>query len=220
MAEKQIESYDSHLANSIKGLFLPSWLGVALYILIAGVLICIFNYRILLDSLSNSSEVPSSVLNGYLSGKLSIGESFGTSLLQGRAATMLFWAFIGSATYMVVWVAQNLIINISNDVKAGGFVSLQQDAIRKKAYWNSIISSKIFFACSVLALLTYTVGLGRFFLPLLSKTFGLAISTSFQFPKTVLSIFFSTVAMAVLLFILVILVRIVKRCGQWIIGNL
>src|SRR5579871_1856202 len=121
MQEKQIESYDSHLANSIKGLFLPSWLEAVLYILSAAVVLCILNYNILLNSVSSSSNVSQNDLSNYLHVKLSAVSNFGGSLLQGRLATMLFWAFIGSIIYMIVWTIQNLIINLRNDVKAGEF---------------------------------------------------------------------------------------------------
>jgi len=217
--EKISESYDSHLANSIKRLFLPDWLEIILYVLSAGVLLCVLNYRVFLNSVSNSSNVSQDVLSNYLHTKLTSVGDFAGGLLQGRLTNMLFWAFVGCLIYMAVWTLQNLIINLRNDVKAGRFVSVENQTGRRKAYWTSVVSSKIFFICSLLAVFIYLVALSRFMLPVASRYFGLAISTDFRFPGTIFSVLLSLLGTTLLLFVLVLGVRIVSRSWRWIIGN-
>lgn len=219
MAEKQIESYGTHLAHSIKGLFVPDWLEILLYSISSAVILCILNYQVFLNNVSTSSEVTEDALNNYLHSKLNRVSTFSGSLFQGRLANMLFWAFVGCLIYMVVWTLQNFVINIRNDVKAAEFVGFENQSSRRRAYWDSVISSKVFFGCSLIALIIYVIALDRFLMPIASKAFGLAISTGFMFPRTIIEIVLSVLGAAILLFALVLLLRVVIRTWRWIIGN-
>lgn len=214
MQEKQIESHNSHLAHSVKNYFPPSWLEVIIYFLGSFVVLTLLNYRILTGNIEASSGLSQSSLNGYLHDKLTSVADFISRLLQGRIASILFWAFLGSLIYMGIWVVQNLVINIENDVRAGEFAG-QAD---KRTYWRSVVSSKVFFFCSLAVLIIYGVVLAGFLLPLASKTYGLAVSTS-AFPKNLIGILLSLAAATVLLYLFVLTLRVTVRSWRWIITN-
>ena len=216
--QKQIESYDTHLAHSVKSSLVPSWVEVLLYLLSGSLVLCILNYRVFLNNLGAGSGVSESVLSNYLQGKLTNVSDFASGLLQGRVATMLFWAFIGSIIYMVIWTFQNLVINIENDVRAGEFVGVQNTSAKKHAHWNSVISSKIFFVCSLLVFIIYTLSLAKFLLPLTSKAFSLSI-TNFTFPQSLFGFSLSIVVTSLLLFLFVLSLKITARAWHWIINN-
>ena len=218
MQEKQKESYNSRLAQSVKTFFPPSWLEILIYSLVACLLLGLLNYRVFLGGVGINSGFSGTTLDGYLRDKLTGASDVISRLLQGRIASILFWAFLGSLIYMMIWVVQNLVINIENDVQAGKFVGLQAQTDRRRAYWHSVISSKVFFICSLLVLIIYGIALVNFFLPLASKSFGLAFSAS-TFPKNIISIAVSLIATAVFLYLLVLALRIVAHSWRWIIAN-
>jgi len=217
MAQTKIESYNSHMAHSVKSLFPPSWVEAVIYFLSALVLLGILNYRAFTNNLGTRSGVDQTTLNSYLHDKLANSTDFISRLLQGRIASILFWAFLGSFIYMIIWIVQNLIVNIENDVEAGKFKGLES-AEKKQAYWHSVISSKIFFGCAVLVSIIYLVALINFFLPVASRSFGLAV-TDYHPLKSFFSIIVSTFFTALLLYILILTIRAVNRAWHWIIGN-
>lgn len=218
MEEKQIESYNSHLAHSVKNFFPPSWLEIIIYFLSSAVLLGVLNYHVFTNSIGNNSGLSQTNLDSYLHNKLGDSADFISRLLEGRISSILFWAFLGSIIYMAIWVIQNVIINVENDVQASGFVGMQNQAVRRKAYWHSVVSSKIFFLCALVVSIIYTVLLAEFLLPVSSRAFGLAFSSG-HFTKSLLSIVLSVVGTAVFLYILMQALRIVARSWRWIIGN-
>lgn len=216
--EKPTESYNSHLAHSVKNFFPPSWLEILIYLVSSGILLSLLNYKVFTNSLGQSSGVSQDTLNSYLHSNVANSVDFFGKLFQGRSGSLVFWAFIGSIIYMAVWVVQNLFINIENDVHASEFVGLKDHEDKRHAYWNSVLSSKVFFVSSLLAIITYAIGLFNFLFPVTSRVYGLAIS-KFEPVKSIVSILLAIVAAAFLVYILVFGLRILARAWQWIIGN-
>ena len=218
MEQKQLESYNSHLAHQVKNFFPPSWLEIVIYFLFSAVILGTLNYKVFTNSLGNNSGVSQTNLNSYLSNKLGESTDFLSRLLQGRVSSILFWAFLGSIIYMLIWVVQNVIINVENDMQAGEFVGLRNQAGRKQAYWHSVVSSKVFFVCTLIALIIYFILFVDFLLPVCSRAFGLAFSSG-HFPGNLWSIVLSVVGAAIFLYILMLALRTVARSWRWIIGN-
>ena len=213
-----IESYNSHLAHSVKNSFFPSWLEIFIYFLASTILLSLLNYNVFTNSIGVNSGVSQAALNSYLHDKFASSTDFLSRILEGRAGSLLFWAFLGSIIYMMVWVIQNLVINIENDVQASEFVGLKGQEAKKKAYWHSVLSYKIFFVCGVIAFIVYVIALATFFLPLTSKVFGLAITSPWSL-KSIVDIVLAIFATVLLLYIFVLGLRFIVRVWQWIIGN-
>jgi len=218
MEEKQIESYNSHLAHSVKNFFPPSWLEAVIYLLCSGALLGLLNYRAFTNSIGTNSGLSQTTLDTYLHDKLGDSTDFLSRLLQGRVSSILFWAFLGSIIYMFIWVIQNVIINVENDMQASEFVGVKNETSRKQAYWHTVISSKIFFVCSLLSLIIYFVLFVEFLLPVSSRAFGLAFSSG-SFSKSLWGIVLSVFGTAVFLYSLVFGFKTVGRSWRWIIGN-
>lgn len=217
-SDEKIESYNSHLAHSVRNFFPPSWLEFLIYLLSSAILLCLMNYHVFTSSIGLNSGISQDNLNGYLHDKITHSTDFISKLLQGRAGSLVFWAFLGSIIYMIVWVVQNLIINLENDVQASGFVGIKGQESKKQAYWHSVISSKIFFICAVIAAISYSITLFNFLLPVVSHVFGLAI-VNFQSIRSTLSIMLALLITVLLLYLFVFSLRVVVRAWQWIIGN-
>lgn len=216
--ETRIESYNSHLAHSVRNFFPPSWLEILIYFMVSAIVLCLLNYHVFTNNIGLNSGVSQGELNSYLHSNFAHSTDFISKLLQGRAGSLVFWAFLGSIIYMIVWVIQNLVINIENDVQASDFVGIKGHEAKKQAYWHSVMSSKIFFVCASLAAITYAIGLFSFFLPVASRTFGLAIA-NFQSVKSTLSIVLVLIITTFLFYLFIFSMKVVARAWQWIIGN-
>ncbi len=110
-----------------------------------------------------------------------LGELMQTPIL-GRAILFLFWLAIGSVVYMMVWLFQNLAVEVYEDVervKHPGAVEVADDAESESQgnWWGTSLSHAIFVCSSVILLLFYVLIAVNFIFPAAVQLFSIGLLT-------------------------------------------
>lgn len=212
---KEIKS-SSDKSIHLRKLFVPSAIELAIYILLGVVLLSLFNLKVLWESLSNAAAVPVETANSVVSNQGRLAGQFIDGMFDGRLTTFVFWGFVGCLVYVVIWLIQNVLLNIKNDVVAGDYV--QPKSSEKRGYWSTVIAEKLFLAGLVVIFILF-VSLGlKFLAPVFSKLFYVAVY-NFRFPVSVFEILTAVALMALVVYLTVLVARLAISTWRNIISN-
>src|SRR3972149_7751639 len=145
-----IESSSSNPADLVRKFIVPSVAGVVLYLLVAGLLLILFNAQDIWESLGLSSLSDDSAAT--LTNLPSVS-GFWDSVFNRRIPQIVFWGVIGMVMYAVVWFAWNVLTNLHNDLAADKFVHPRN--YDRGKYWITVWGRKSFFAVSASILVIY-----------------------------------------------------------------
>jgi hypothetical protein len=178
----------------------PGALQIALYLFIAGLLLVLFNAADIWEAVNPDRS------NGGTSDESVTVSQDGvwSSLTSGRLPQILFWGLIGMVMYGGVWFAWNVLTNLRNDMAADEFV--HPKTYSRARYWSTVWGHKIIFAISALVLVVYGYVLFKLLMVLADSSY---ISVNdFSFPGTILKIGVSVVAIALMLHVFALLLRV------------
>ncbi len=96
--------------------------------------------------------------------------------ILGRIVLFLFWLGIGSIVYMLVWLFQNMAVEVYDDI-ATAKVKDKKTRQSEEGWWGTTLSHTIFVCSSVLLLLFYTVIAVNFLLPAWTQLFQIGLQT-------------------------------------------
>lgn len=96
--------------------------------------------------------------------------------ILGRIVLFLFWLGIGSIVYMLVWLFQNLAIEVYDDL-ATAKVAAPKSRESEESWWGTTLSHTIFICSSILLLLFYVVIAVNFLLPAWSQLFQIGLQS-------------------------------------------
>src|SRR5579871_6499539 len=139
---KDKRSYNSNLTIMTKEFLVPSWPKILLYLLVGALVLMIWNGRQLWNQFNSSILVsPSSVATAQSQTSDWLEKTF-NSVVNGRIAQIIFWAFAGCMVYVCIWFVVNIFSNIRNDIVADEYVHPKD--YNRSGYWHSVIARKIF----------------------------------------------------------------------------
>lgn len=155
---------------------LPSPIELIPYFFASLLVLLVMSNRILLVILADGTPVT----------EVSVTEVFGqrfdhiTGLLAipilGRVVLFLFWLGIGSIVYMLVWLFQNLAVEVYDDL-ATPKLKDSKDRESEEGWWGTTLSHTIFLCSSILLLLFYAVITINFLLPAWALLFQIGLQT-------------------------------------------
>ncbi|HXY18276.1 MAG TPA: hypothetical protein VEH48_02570 [Candidatus Nitrosopolaris sp.] len=206
--ESQSEKQSEDQSLLLRQLLLPSAGQVALDLLVAILLLLLFNIRPLWHYLNftvlglNQSDSGGVFAQapGWLQAPLKAATT-------GRLPQIAFWAFAGTGLYLVAWFAKNAVINIYNDIVASRFT--RPLTYRAEQFWSSVLMQKLFFGGGLAVLAGYGYMLVRL-LGVLSQTCHSALA-NFSLLDGSLKVTTSIIGLAVLLRVFMILLHVVIR---------
>lgn len=209
-------SYNSTAQHVIGGFSRPTAIEVALYLIASILFISLINFKTLWNVINNTVQTKAVDTSAVIDEKLlGLGDRL-DGLLDGRVGQMIFWAIVGCIIYMLIWLAQNTIINLRNDVIADKY--LHPNSYKSSSYWEGVIAHKIFFVCLLVGFITYVYFAFSLFIPILSQAFYVA-TYSFTVPDSVFQLIITLILNAILLYIFVMLGKLVIYSYQAIVNN-
>lgn len=213
----EIQSHNTALDRSAKKWLVPTWGQMVIYTISAFLLLIVLNLAALWTYFNGSVGVSSETASAVIQEPFQRFSDFTGGLFEGRLAPMLFWAFLGVLTYMIIWFIQNAANNVHNDLAAEQY--MHPWTYQSKKYWWSVASDKIFFVCVLLVFVLFVYLCFSFFMPVLSKLFYAAIY-DWQFVDSLTRLLGSVMFTAFLLYIFVLLAMLVRNSWRWVNSNL
>lgn len=211
-----LTSHSGSLANQLRSFLVPSQVETLLYLFASSAVLVGFNAKALLQAFQLNLSLPDGTVENLYNERMAQVKDLAGSLLEGEIVTVLFWAFVGSGIYIAVWLLQNTVLNLRNDIVADLYRHPKNYS--HVGYWSSVIAQKMFFVCSLVALAVFTLAAVKFIFPVITKLFYVALF-DFRLPESVLELFVAVLCGAAAIFVFVLLVRFVTHSWQWITSN-
>ena len=82
---------------------------------------------------------------------------------------MIFWLFIGAATYTIIWLAENVLFIARTQVAESQYVARSPTA--RQQYWQSAVASNVFLVFIVLLWVSFIAFYLRVLLPTFATLF-------------------------------------------------
>lgn len=140
-------------------------------VVIATGMLLISNVGAINELITGSENLRQYDLNQLVSEKFPVIDQLFSSPFAGKLTQLLFWAFIGSLVYMIIWLVRNYSLRTFEDLEASHFVGKKSAA----KGLSSSLAHHLFFACTLFFTLIYTaVGLYKI-VPQCSQLFARAL---------------------------------------------
>jgi hypothetical protein len=213
--KKNISSYNSSI--EFRDNLFPGMMQLIFCTLLAIILLAILNGRAIWTYLTtglapNSTVDLGSVINRYAPWTYKVFDF----VTHGRVSQMLFWVFVGCVAYMLIWLGGNVLTNIRNDIVADAYV--HPKFYNRSGYWSSILSRKVFFVCLMIIFLIFLYTFGRLAQVMANLTFQSI--ADFEVVRSLLTIAGSILGLAVLIYCLTLLLRIIRNTWRYIYKDL
>jgi hypothetical protein len=135
---------------------LPAPIEFVIYFFVSLLILAIISNKVLLTILADGSPVTDLPVKDVFSQRLDyLDEIFAIPIL-GRIILFIFWLAVGSLVYMVVWVVQNMAVEVIDDIE---YAKLKGTEKRQEEYgwWGSTLAHTIFIGSSVILFLFYVI---------------------------------------------------------------
>lgn len=211
------ESVNSTVSQKVLSEFRrPGWAEILIYLLCGLVLVMLVNIRTLGEAISNSVQTTAIDTSKIIDLKLvELGDHI-NSLLSGRPGQMLFWAIVGCLIYVLIWLSQNFLINIRNDVVSDKY--MHPKSYESTSYWQGVIAHKIFFGAVIVTFLLYCYFAVIIFIPVLSKIFYYA-ALNFKLLSSTLELLIIIIFSAIVIYVGVFLAKLISHSWKSIINS-
>lgn len=208
-------SYNSRLSITARQFFIPSLPQILLYMLISSLLLVLLSGPSIWKKFNENLQ-SNVTLGDVITGNAPFLQRVVDKLSHSRIPEIVFWLLVGCSIYIVIWFARNIINNIRNDVVADSY--LHPVGYDRKMFWQSIFARKILlFSCMGL-LLAYVI-VGFKFLSVISKFFYSAID-GFSLSPSIVQIIGSVLAVAILIYLLILLFHLTVNLWRLVYRNL
>ena len=200
---------ESEVANHRPSNFFRIGLAEALlYILLAAIILVVFNAGSIIQKLSNNYiGSPQHLKSNFSTLSSGFSNSF-SSALGGRLGQIILWSFVGALAYIALWLAKNVLNSFENDLISAHY--LHPSNYSRIGYWGSSFSVKIFLA----AMLLISAGfLFVSFTSILPSVAALAGSAAYNFSwhNSPYYLAFSVLGVALVIYIALVLLRLVSH---------
>lgn len=142
---------------------LPQPIDLLSYIFISLLALVVASNRTLLVILSDGTPVSETAFSGVFDQQMdSLGELLAVPIL-GRIVLFIFWLAIGSVVYMVVWLFQNLAVEVYDDIAVAKLKGTAQQTTNEDApqddegWWGTTLAHTLFIGSSVIVFLFFVI---------------------------------------------------------------
>jgi hypothetical protein len=212
----EIQSHNSESASLVRQLFVPNPVKILLYLLTGFITLAVSNIVNFWTYFYATPDGQKQVIDIFGGGPgLQDQGGFFSTTLQGRLGQIVVWGLIGIGIYIAIWFIKNIITNLRNDVVADEYV--HPHSYSRTSYWRSIAVRKGMFILIGGVLLGYMF-LCYQLLPILSNIFFTAITNIDT--GSGLNTLTTTVAVALMLHVLVVLIQLAIHSWRFISSDL
>lgn len=97
--------------------------------------------------------------------------------ILGRIVLFIFWLAIGSIVYMFVWLFQNMVVEVYDDITYAKLKDPKQRIEDEDGWWGTSLSHAIFVGSSIILLLFYVILVTNLFFPAWSQLFQIGLQS-------------------------------------------
>jgi len=139
----------------------------------------------LLHILSDGTPVVDTGFSDVVARRLNYYAEVTQTPILGRVILFSFWLAIGSFVYMLVWLFQNIAVEVYDDVsraklRSSGAAPVEEeseDSEEDNGWWGTTLSHTIFVGSSVMVLLFFVVIVVNFLFPAAVQLFEIGLQT-------------------------------------------
>lgn len=153
---------------------LPSPIELIPYFFASLLILLVASNQTLLVILADGSPVTPIAVGEVFSQRLDYMTELLAIPILGRIVLFLFWLAVGSVVYMLVWLFQNLAIEVYDDLT---YAKLKDPKAREDedGWWGTTLSHTIFVGSSILFFLFYVVIAINFLFPAWIQLFQIGL---------------------------------------------
>lgn len=199
---------------------LPQPLEIPVYFFISLLLLLIASNQTLLVILADGSPVTDLALTDVFGQRLDyLGELLQVPIL-GRIVLFLFWLAIGSVVYMLVWLFQNLAVEVYDDLTFAKLKTPQHksDDEEEGGWWGTTLAHAIFIGSAVIVLLFYVLIAVNLLFPAWIQLFQIGLQSISQL-NSILKLLIAIVGTMISLYILALFWRLLFRLKSYIYNS-
>lgn len=213
--QNDIQSHNTKTRIGLTGrdYLVPSGSQVLIYALISLLILIGLNLDHIWRYLNDVVLAPQGGLDTFIKDTLPGLHNLLNDLARSTILQVVFWIFIGTAVYVIVWFVRNMFVNLTNDVVADNY--LHPTSYNRGNFWASVLGRKVFFGITLLTLVMYLYASFEF-LPILANEAYQAIIMFRPF-KSVLEIIEATVGVVIWLHLLLLLIH--TAMNSWRVIN-
>lgn len=157
---------------------LPQPVELPVYFLISLLILLVASNQTLLVILSDGTPIPNVAITDVFGQRINyVGELLQVPIL-GRIVLFIFWLAIGSVVYMLVWLFQNVAVEVYDDL---AYAKLKQRPVKDEeddgGWWGTTLSHTIFVGSSVILFLFYLIVAVNLLFPAWVQLFQIALQS-------------------------------------------
>jgi hypothetical protein len=118
--------------------FLPTIYQIVLYFLISCLLLIMLNTGKAWDYLNNTVLIPQGGLDSIIATNAPSLHTVLNYVSQSIILQVIFWVFVGSVVYVLIWFVKNIAINLLNDITADQYI--HPKSYQRTKFWSSILA--------------------------------------------------------------------------------
>ncbi len=206
---------------------LPQPIELLIYLFVSLLILLITTNRVLLQILSGSSPVPEAGISEVLSQRADSFDQLLAIPILGRVVLFLFWLAIGSVVYMLVWVFQNMAVEVYDDLtlakitdpraRQAASEELQEES-EDGGWWGTTLAHTIFVGSGVILFLFFLIIAVNGLLPLWSQLFQIGLQSIGQL-ASVLKIIMSLLGTMVMVHVFVLFWKFFFRLKGYVFNS-
>lgn len=199
---------------------LPQPLEIPVYFFVSLLLLLIASNQTLLVILADGSPVTDLALTDVFGQRLDyLGELLQVPIL-GRIVLFLFWLAIGSVVYMLVWLFQNLAVEVYDDLAFAKLKTPRHKSTddEEGGWWGTTLAHALFIGSAVIVLLFYVLIAVNLLFPAWIQLFQIGLQSLSQI-NSLLKLLIAIVGTMVSLYILTLFWRLLFRLKSYIYNS-
>lgn len=197
---------------------LPSPIELVPYFFTSLLILLVAANQTLLVILADGSPVTPIPINEVFSQRFDYIAVLLSVPILGRIVLFLFWLAIGSVVYMLVWLFQNLAIEVYDDLTYAKLKN-PKDREDEDGWWGTTLSHAIFVGSSVLFFLFYIVIAINFLFPAWIQLFQIGLQGVSEVTN-IFEVVIAVIGTMITLHIFVLFWKLFMRLRGYIYNNL
>lgn len=155
---------------------LPQPIELLTYLFVSLLLLLVASNQTLLVILSDGSPVPETGISDVFSQRLGYLDELMQTPILGRIILFLFWLAIGSVVYMMVWLFQNIAVEVYDDI-ATAKLKERGEKVTEGSWWGTTIAHTIFVGASIVLFIFYVLVAVNLLMPAWVQLFKVGLVT-------------------------------------------
>ncbi len=203
---------------------LPQPIELMVYLFVSLLILLAVANQTILQILSGSSPVPEAGFSEVLSQRTDSFEQLLAIPILGRIVLFLFWLAIGSIVYVLVWLFQNMAVEVYDDLTLAKITDPRarqaakeemQAETDEEGWWGTALAHTIFVGSGVILFLFFLIIAINGLLPLWSQLFQIGLQNLSEF-TSVIKIILSLVGTMVTIHVFVLFWKFFFRLKNYI----